>query len=153
MSLKPKQIWALVTDSGCGRLFELDRSPARIEEIGNRESPTRRMASHEMTTELSGRESGSGTHAGDTKQPRSDPHDEAERKFVEEWVDALGKALEDQRFKHLVLVADPRTLGRLRENMGKALTGAVVAEDGHNLTKLKVDDLETRVRKLVGWPA
>lgn len=153
MSVQPKHIWALVTDSGCGRVFELQRSPANIEEIGKRESPTRRMTSHEMTSELSGRESGAGTHAGDTKQPRSDPHDEAERKFVEEWVDALDKAFKDHRFKHLVLVADPRTLGRLRENMGKALTAAVVAEDRHNLTKLQGRDLETRLRKLVGWPA
>lgn len=153
MSLKPKHIWALVTDSGYGRLVELERSPARIEEIASREAPTRRMTSREMTTDLSGREAGAGTHAGDTKQPRSDPHDEAERKFVEQWVDALEKPFKDQRFAHLVLVADPRTLGRLRENMGKALREAVVAEDGRNLTKLSLQDLEPRLRKLAGWPA
>lgn len=153
MNQKLNKLWALVTDSGCGRLFELERSPARIEEIGNRESPARHLTSHELTTDLSGRESSSAAHSGDTKQPRSDPHDEAERKFVQEWVDGLQKAFGNHRFEHLMLVADPRTLGRLRERMDARLQDAVVAELGRDLTKLATKDLETRLRKELDWPA
>lgn len=152
MNLKPTKLWALVTDSGCGRLFELERSPARIEEIGSREAPTRHTPSRELTTDLSGRESSSANRGGDTKQPRTDAHDEAERQFVKEWVDGLQQAFKKHRFQHLLLVADPTTLGRLRENMDKPLKEAVVAEDDRNLTKLKLDDLEPQLRALAGWP-
>lgn len=153
MGLRPKKLWALVTDSGCGRLFELERSPRRIEEILNREATARSTPSRDLTTDLSGRESGSATHAGDTKHPRSDAHDEEERKFVQEWVEGLQGALLKGRFEHIMLIADPRTLGRLRGGLDKTLKEAVIAEDARNLTKLKTEDLEPQLRELAGWPA
>lgn len=153
MGLRPKKLWALVTDSGCGRLFELERSPRRMEEILSREAAARHTPSRELTSDLSGRESGSAAQAGDTKQPRSDAHDGEERKFVQEWVDGLQGALLKGRFEHIMLVADPRTLGRLREGMDKPLKEAVIAEDARNLTKLRTEDLEPQLRELAGWPA
>lgn len=152
MNRKPNTLWVLVTDSGYGRVFEIERSPARIEEIGSRESPARHKPSRELTSDLSGRESSSATQSGDTKQPRSDPHDEAERQFVREWVEGLQKNHSNGRFEHLLLVADPRTLGRLRESMDTTLQEAVIAEFDLDLTKLSTHDLEPRLRKLLDWP-
>jgi protein required for attachment to host cells len=66
-------------------------------------------------------------------------------------VDFLENARSQQRFDRLVLVADPRTLGRLRPALGAALEACVVAESPHNLTHLEKPDLERRLRELAGW--
>lgn len=152
MSLGPKKLWALVTDSGCGRLIELERSPKRIEEILSREAPERRQQDSQIRTDAAGREYNTSGPVSHSKQPRTDAHDDAERQFVKEWVDGLQGALLKGRFEHLMVVADPTTLGRLRENMDKPLKEAVVAEDDRDLTKLKLDDLEPQLRELAGWP-
>lgn len=152
MNTRSKPTWALVTDSGYGRLVELERSPPRITEIGTREAATRHQTSRELTTDASGRDYDAGGPISHAKQPRSDAHDEAERQFVEEWSRGLQQAFVNGRFENLLLVADPRTLGRLRETMGEKLKSAVSAESDRDLTKLPLHDLEPRLRKLAGWP-
>lgn len=151
MALKPSKLWALVTDSGCGRLIELEASPARIEEIATREAPARHKTSQELTTDASGREYDATGPVSHSKHPRTDAHEEAEEQFAREWVDGLQKAFAQGRFEHLMLVADPRTLGRLREYMDKKLRATVAAEDARGLTKLSLEVLEPELRELAGW--
>lgn len=148
---KPTALWALVTNSGYGRLLELERSPARITEIGVREGPARHLTSRELVSDASGRDFNAAGPVSHSKQPRTDAHEEAERRFVSGWVDQLQSEISKHRFEHLLLAADPRTLGRLRTAMGKTLQDAVVGESNHDLTQLPLKDLESRLRAIAGW--
>lgn len=145
-------LWVLVTDSGFGRLVELERSPAKMQELTTRESETRHLTSRELMTGSSGRDYDASGPVSHSKHPRSDPHDEAELSFVQEWVNLLDKSLAAGRFDQLMVVADPRSLGRLREHMSQALRAKVVKEENLNLVKLAPKELEQRLRKLAGWP-
>lgn len=151
MNTRSKPTWALVTDSGYGRLVELERSPPRITEIGTREAATRHQTSRELTTDASGRDFDTAGPVSHSKAPRTDAHDEAERQFVERWSRDLQQAFTNGRFRQLLLVADPRTLGRLRKTMAEKLRSAVLAESDRDLTKLPLQDLEPRLRELAGW--
>jgi protein required for attachment to host cells len=151
MKRKATRVWALVTDSGYGRLLQLDKSPERITEVESREGASRHLTSHELMSDASGRKLTPQRRGGHSIAPRSDAHEQAEVKFLQEWVDRLQEALSAQQFEGLLLVADPRTLGRLRAQMGKALRLAVVAETDRDLTRLPLADLEPRLRALAGW--
>jgi protein required for attachment to host cells len=151
MKRKATRVWALVTDSGYGRLLELDKSPERITEVESREGASRHLTSHELTSDASGRKLTPQRRGGHSIAPHADAHEQAEVKFLQEWVDRLQEALSAQQFEGLLLVADPRTLGRLRAQMGKALQQAVVAETDRDLTRLPLAALEPRLRALAGW--
>lgn len=149
---KSATLWALVTDSGFGRLVELERSPTNMRELATRESETRHLTSRELMTGSSGRDYDASGPVSHSKHPRSDPHDEAELAFVQEWVGLLEESLAAGRFDRLMVVADPRTLGRLRGKMSDALRATVIQEENLNLAKLAPKELEQRLRKLAGWP-
>jgi protein required for attachment to host cells len=151
MKRKATRLWALVTDSGYGRLLELDKSPERITEVESREGAARHLTSHELTSDANGRKLTPQRRGGHAMSPRSDAHEEAEVRYVQEWVDRLQEAVSKQQFDGLLLAADPRTLGRLRARMGKALRQAVVAETDRDLTRLPLAALEPRLRALAGW--
>jgi protein required for attachment to host cells len=54
-------------------------------------------------------------------------------------------------FEHLAIIADPRTIGRLRRHMSKALAGRVTEEHTMDLASLPLGKLEPRVRSVLGW--
>lgn len=146
-------LWALVTNSGFGKLMELRAEAPGAAEIESRESPSRRLTNRDLKSDASGRNYKGQGPAAHGVQPRSDAHDLAEEQFVAQWVKILDQARAKKRFDQLLLVADPRTLGRLRERMGKALQQHVLADYDQDLTRLGSKALETRLRKLAGWAA
>jgi protein required for attachment to host cells len=146
-----KTLWALVTDGGLGRVLELTRETTGSTEIEKREAPARHLTPHELKSDARGRNYKGQGPAGHAVQPRTDAHDDAETQFISGWVELLDKARVKKRFDQLLLVADPRTLGRLREHMGKALQQCVIGEYDHNLTHTPSKALEKRLRALAGW--
>ena len=96
------------------------------------------------------RTQGPGSH---TMHPRSDPHENVEEQFVTDLGRRLEKAAGQGRFECLALVADARTLGRLRRGLGKNLAARVVEERPLDLTPLSLHDLEPRIRDILGWNA
>lgn len=53
-----------------------------------------------------------------------------------------------QRFENLVVVADPRTLGELRNAYGSKLENSLVAEIGKDLTNLPIAEIESVLGEL-----
>lgn len=145
------RLWALVTDGGRGRVFEMARAVSGLAEVVSRESPSIHKTEHELLAGARGRNRSGLEKGGHAVQPRSDARDEVENRFAAEWVDFLKAARTAQKFERLVLVADPRTLGRLRPALGAELEACVIAEDAHDLTHVEKPDLERRLRELAGW--
>ena len=152
--LNPKdRYWVLVADSGQARLLELRRKPYTFQQLSELVSDTRHLTSKELASDASGRvyhTQGPGTHG---MQPRTDPHDFAEEQFANRLAKKINKAASQRRFEQLVLIADARTLGRLRRDMGKAASDRVFDERALNLSNMPLQELEPRIRHILGWAA
>jgi len=143
--------WVLVADGGQARILELQRKPYSFRQVAKLVSESQHQASRDLVSDASGRSfhvQGPGSHA---KQPRSDPHDQAEEEFTRNLTQKLDKAANMGKFEHLALIAEARTLGRLRHYMGKSLAGRVSDEMTLDLTGLPLNKLEPRVREVLGW--
>ena len=84
-------------------------------------------------------------------QPRSDAHDLAEQEFSGKLAETLERAAQKNVFERLVVFADPKTLGRLRQQMSKPLVERITKEVNHDLVEMPLDSLEKRVRAELGW--
>lgn len=145
--------WVLVADGGQARIFELQRKPYEFRQVAELISQALHVPSRKLVSDADGRSfhvQGPGSHA---KQPRSDPHDQAEDEFTRALAIKLDKAVGLGRFDHLAVIAEPKTLGRLRRHMSKALAARVSQETALDLVQLPVRRLEPKVKSLLGWQA
>lgn len=152
MNVVTKSHWVLVADSGHARIFELRRVPAEFREVKKLVSESQHLSNRDMVSDASGsrfRSKGPASHA---MQQRSDPHELAEEAFCRKLSATLQQAERSHVFKYLAIVADPKTLGRLRPYLSKPLTDRVVLELGRDLVGQPVDSLERRIRSELGWP-
>jgi len=143
--------WILVADSGNARILEMRRKPYEFREV-------QRLASdalHKRTTDLVSDGSGRSFHAqgpaSHSKKQRSDAHDLAEQEFTRKLVDKLELAANMQAFEHLVVVADPKTLGRLRGHVSKSLKARIIDELNLDLAGVPLQSLEKRLKERLGW--
>ncbi len=84
--------------------------------------------------------------------PRSDAHDLADQTFSKKLADRLEQSAGRQTFAHLVIFADPKTLGRLRQYMSKGLSAGIAGKVNRDVVSLPPDSLEQHVRAKLGWP-
>jgi protein required for attachment to host cells len=139
-------------DGGRAHLFEMRRAPRTFEKLLALESPTRQTPGRDLATDSSGRShhrgGGTATH---TKEPRVDPRDAEEIQFVDGVVTQLRQIQAERQFEELVLVADPRTLGRLRKQLDKSLTDRVSHSFNWNLAGMNAAQLQERLWSALGW--
>jgi protein required for attachment to host cells len=152
--LNPKDpCWVVIADGGKARIVEMRRKPYAFRLVTEYASVDQHRTSKELASDAAGRvyrTQGPGSH---TMQPRSDPHENVEEQFVTDLARRLEKAAGQSRFEYLALVADARTLGRLRRGLGKNVADRVVEERPLDLTPLSLRDLEPRIRDILGWNA
>ena len=72
----------------------------------------------------------------------TDFHRQEEERFARRTAAMLGQRVAAGEFEHLVVVADPRTLGVLRSHYPPALKKAVTAEVAKDLVKHPVAEIE-----------
>ncbi|HEV7270159.1 host attachment family protein [Pseudoxanthomonas sp.] len=65
-----------------------------------------------------------------------------EATFAKQLAQGLNDSALKQRYAHLVLVADPVTLGRVRPLLHKETTQRLIAEIGKDLTNSRLDAIE-----------
>ena len=152
--MKPKaKYWVLVANSGQARILEMQRKPYEFHQVSELVSAAQHLTNKEIVSDASGRDyhaQGPGTHS---KKPRSDPHEQAEEQFSRSLAQKMEKAAQLGRFDQLLVIADPKTMGRLRQQMNRSLAGKVTDEVALDLVGLPLPQLETRVRGVLGWAA
>lgn len=144
--------WVLVADSGRAHILELRRKPAEFREVRHFVAANRHLPSRELESDASGRAFHVQGPSSHSKQPRSNAHDQAEQAFTTMLIRKLEQAARLNVFEHLVVVADPKTLGRLRRGMSRSLAARVTTERNLDLAGMKLESLEKRVRAELGWP-
>jgi len=89
---------------------------------------------HDLGSDRPGRAFASvGPRSAATAEP--DWHQLAEDQFASEIISGLVKLAEMERLRHLVIVAPPRTMAKLREKMPDAFSKLIIAEVMKDLTK------------------
>jgi len=152
MSVKRKY-WVLVANSGQARILEMQRNPYEFHQVSELVSEAQHLTNKEIVSDASGRvyrAQGPGTHS---MKPRSDPHENAEEQFSRSLAQKMEKAARLGRFDQLLVVADPKTLGRLRQQMDKSVGSKVAEEVTLDLVGLPLNQLEPRLRQVLGWAA
>ena len=152
--MNPKaRYWVLVANSGHARILEMQKNPYTFQQVAELVSEAQHLTNKELVSDASGRvyhSQGPGTHS---MKPRSDPHENAEEHFSRSLAQKMEKAAQLHRFDQLLIIADPKTMGRLRQQMHRALSDRVTDEVSLDLVGLPLNRLESRVRGVLGWAA
>lgn len=133
--------WVLVADGekylllhniGDAELVDL-----RVLRHGAQENPP----THEQGTDRPGRMEDPGG-LGRSAVEETDWNRLEKERFAKDLADRLRRWALDGRFRRLVVVADPRTLGVLRPELHKAVTERLVGEVDKDLTGMPVPEIE-----------
>jgi protein required for attachment to host cells len=113
--------WILVADGSQARRFCNDGPGRGVAPLSDDLLTGRNLPGREIMSDRPGRtfdSVGQGRHA---KEPRADPRAVEKRRFAHTLAAILEDGLNQGRFDCLVLVAPPRTLGLLRDELSKSL--------------------------------
>lgn len=120
--------WALVCDASRARICSFGGAFAQWHVIEQLENPAGRARVADLVSDQPGTVRQSGTGARPTMEPRSEPTEAGRERFARDLVAHLERAYREGRYEHLVLVAPPRFLGRLRSHVSETLSHAIAAQ-------------------------
>ena len=125
-------LWALVANASRARVFAVDRSAGRLDEIADFVHPAARMAGAALGDERGGpseRGTADGGAGGAAFEPRTDRRHKELAGFARELADFLGDAIAQHRCGDVLLIASDALLGQLRAQLNASVSAAVrVAE-------------------------
>jgi protein required for attachment to host cells len=141
--------WILVADATQGRLFRNDGPGRGIAPVSNAVLQGRNVPGREIMSDRPGRtfdSAGQGRHA---KVPRTGPREVEKQRFAHRLAAMLDAGLKQGSFDRLVLVAPPKALGQLRDELSKSLRAKVSAELAKDLTHLPARDLQEHLGAVI----
>ena len=112
--------WILVADASRARVFEVLDRDETLQEIEDFVNPAGRQGERELRTDARGRYFGKGEQMqGHTAAPNTDPTTHENQLFAKTIADYLDRARVSRRYERLCLIAAPKFLGLLRDELGK----------------------------------
>jgi protein required for attachment to host cells len=143
-----KDTWVLVTDSEKA-LFLRNETDGQnpflvvVTKQTQDNPPTREQAANRP-----GRfNDGPSTHRSAVQD--TDWHALAKQRFAADLADILYERVHKGAFERLVIVADPATLGSLREELHKEVSDTIVGEVDKTLTNHPLDEIEKIVKEVL----
>jgi protein required for attachment to host cells len=137
-----KVTWVLVGDSSGARIFKFDghEEPwTMLEKVsGDNKGDQGTRDFGTKASEHKGALHGHGENKGAEKAT-------AERRFAHSLAHILERGLSEGAFGKLVLVAEPKLLGELRENLSRGLKETVVAEMNKDYVHLGTEEIRKHV--------
>lgn len=138
--------WVAVLDGAKSLLFEdkgfADAPDLHLVDKGEYES----VPDRDLKTDAPGT-SHSSVGSGRSSMEETDYHDQEESRFVCDFAAALNRAALKAKFDRLVLMAPPRAMGRLRENLHEETARRVVKEMTGDYTNHPTPKLEAILKK------
>jgi protein required for attachment to host cells len=112
--------WILAADSSRVRIFEEMDAQHHLREIQDFAHPAGHAQDRDLETDAKGRYFGKGERViGHTAEPNTDPVEHENELFSKSIGDFLDKARNEHRYDKLCVIAPPKFLGLLRQNMSK----------------------------------
>ncbi|BBD38301.1 hypothetical protein Amn_31810 [Aminobacter sp. Y103A] len=147
--MKRKKMWILVADGARARIIrrmEGDNEDAAL--LDDLVFEVNHKTLREIMSDRPGRSFASKGRRRSAMEYASDPVQEQEVQFAITLIEELGRRYADHEFDHLAIVAEPRMLGALRQNLPGVLLSTLVKEVAKDLTKLPKLQLMQALNKL-----
>ncbi|HLQ85279.1 MAG TPA: host attachment protein [Salinisphaeraceae bacterium] len=134
--------WIIVADAAHARIFATVPPATRLRELHDLSHPESQRYARQLRTGGKGEvmdSAGSGQHQADPQTSQSEKH--AER-FAKEICEFLQQKRDAGAFDSLVLVAEPKVLGRLRDNLDQRTAQLVADSIDKNWAKHDASQIE-----------
>jgi len=136
-----KNIWIAVADAAQARILEYrPHSPRRWREVDTMVWPEARSRGTELSSDGPGSSGCSGGRRTALSQS-TDPHENEKCKSARALCEHLDKAATTHEMEALMLVAPPRYLGLLRDNLSTPTRSCLVGTINKDYTHLSTHDL------------
>jgi protein required for attachment to host cells len=138
--------WIMIIDRHIVRIYEKNKKG--LEPIGM--ALPDMAGKPEITNKSVGRVvSSSGESAHHKYEPHMNESQQEDLSFVHQISDWLDKAVWEDAFDRLILVAPPKILGNFRKVMNQPVQTRIIAEINKDLTKLNERDLREELKKII----
>lgn len=126
-------VWVVVASSTRCRIFTQHKHSQPLQQIAEIEHPEGRLRGRAFATDRPGRSYDSGGHGRHAMGQQVDAHEQENIRFAKVLATKIDDARKKDRFGRLVLVADPRFLGHLRQGLSQATRHRLTTELRKNL--------------------
>lgn len=141
--------WIVAADSSRARIFEIQGDQDHLREVYDFANPSGRAHNREIESAKHNRffATPEGTHGeGDTYEPRVDPVEHETELFSKEVSHFLDQACSEHRYDRLCLIAYPKFLGLMRQNLSKETRKLVEDEVPKDISWQDTREIEDYVR-------
>jgi len=137
--------WFVVADGGSARILALAPDGNNFDVLHEMTSPDRHRKTHDMVTDRAGRSHESASPTRHAVAAKSDPHDQAEKEFVEAVAGHVNSQHQAGAFDDLVLVVDRSHAHVLKGALDHATGAKVVQVVTKDLVKTADGEIRDRM--------
>jgi protein required for attachment to host cells len=144
--IRTGRVWVIAADSSRARIFTAQSPTAKLEEHETLVNPEARLRDRDLVSDAPGRtfSRGSAQRSGMTSD---DPKEHEIDQFAKALAHRLDQGRTHNEYDHLVLVAAPAFLGKLRDTLDKHVLHQVALSMDKDLSQVSADELRARLPK------
>ncbi len=140
------KVWVLVADGARARILGSEGRVGRsLTELDDLVHPETRLHEGDLSDDRPGRSWGHGGEGRHAMDDPTHPHDKERDTFAREIAARLLRALNDNAYQHLVVVAPSGFLGRLRAHFDARVSARVSAEVNADIVRERPDAIRTHL--------
>ena len=147
--MKPIVTWILVANGARARLFSNDGPGHGVKLVSDEVLTGVNLPGREIMSDRPGRTFDSTGQRRHAKEPRTNPREVEKHRFAHQLAAMLEDELNQGKFDRLVLVAPPKALGQLRDELSKSVRARVSAELAKDLTHLPAQELQEHLGAVI----
>jgi protein required for attachment to host cells len=138
--------WIVAADNTRARIFEMRGAQGHLNEIEDFVNPAAEAKTGELVSDARGRFGGGGQSAAHTGEPDVTPRQHEAEQFSKQVGAYLDSACSQHRYDKLCLIAFPKFLGMLRQNLSKEAQQRVKEEVSKDISHLDAHAIEDYVK-------
>lgn len=149
-----KPTWIVIADGMHARILRQDAPGAALVPALDQEmvDPAVHGFARDLKSDQPGRAFDTGSGARHAMEPRHDPHVLEKAQFARRVAALVNEAAGRNAFAKLVLVAPPKTLGELRQDLDTQARQRVTGELARDLVRMPLKELRDHLKDLLPGP-
>jgi protein required for attachment to host cells len=144
-----KQSWLVVANGSEATFFKYTDEGTSLQKIGGLGNSFGRKQDKDIVTDRPGVMSGGGSniHGRDSMSVEMSPTDKARENFVKAVADELERARKQDKLQSIDIIAEPKTMGLLRNNFSSNLAAMIDHTVSKDATSKDNDELLKLIKK------
>lgn len=126
-------VWVVVASSTRCRIFTQRKHSGPLQQVEELDHPEGRLRGRDLASDRPGRAFDSAGNRRHAMGQHTDPVEQENIRFAKTVATTIDDARKKDRFERLVLIADPRFLGHLRQGLSQATRHLLTTELHKNL--------------------